>query len=333
MKIIVIGWMSPFSAGAGIVSALKYAGHEVRTIATDTSTTRKNLLFCDLYLRDFLTIEQIERKDRIRLKDSLFKLIQNDNILYDFVLIIQSNICFDISGITIPIYYYHRNLLYKHIPLYGNIQGLFYAYVKGYQNLAMIYPPEINAMKIHQFLPYAIDSHHLPSFTLGESFNYFLGFQGALDVQNGDMNDPLMDFVYSNRKRFIDFARTLNAEIRERDNPVDQVNWLQFMRRCNLSLNIPGNFGGVNERQFYIPACRSVLLQWYYPELELMNFFNRKNCLTFHTEKELEEQCRWAFFNPQELNIIREAGYQLVLQSHTWDNRVEVILETVKKTL
>jgi spore maturation protein CgeB len=80
----------------------------------------------------------------------------------------------------------------------------------------------------------------------------------------------------------------------------------------------------VNQRQYEAWAHGCLLFQWYYPGLEKLGFFHKKNCLIFDSTQKLTENIEWMLSHPQKAAEIAANGRATFLrQTPTWQYRAQ----------
>jgi len=329
MKIMILGEFCLGKYGWALAQFLESKGYEIVRIAMDW------------------TKQQVDPKINFNLykKGGLYrsnkryyplqKLI--DQYPVDLIFLAQ-NPCFlfSLRRVKTPIIYYHQDIVCPRMPKDGNksIKFFLFAYYGAVEQMKFITPIEMRNVKYPPiFMPYGVDPW---VFNLTKEYkrDIFLGFMGTIDWRPSKYpfllwNDPVAKEIYGTRVRFIEYALKsceLVYKPRPKDLKDEYKRWILFMHRCNLAINIPGQWGWVNERQFVIPLCGCVLLQWRYPQLTAQGFIDYENCLLFSTEKELSEKIDWAKHNPVKLEQIRIKGKELVLQRHTLEHRFKTIM-------
>ena len=348
--IVVVGWMHPGRMAGGLVLAFrKYFAEQYQVIAISTDLCPKEqIIECSWYL-----VDQPKKKQRsLELqKERLVLAPILNQFSVSYAIIIQNTVLeYDTSNLTIPWYYIHHEMCYPQWPYTTNTkaQGLFWSFIGAFEQLWWLYRPEIEKTQFNTFLTYAAELDVFPNRQTIKQ--YFIGFKGTLKYNCGQQ--PIWQNVYDNRNRIltylIKYNKTWNAkwqlwklnrkrgqlrlkdliriEPREFHNKNESESFVDFCNQCSVAINISGNWGMVNERQFQVIAMGCVLLQWEYPELKVLGFYDHWNCVTFKNEKTLLQQVKWMVTHPLELEAIRGRGMELVKTYHTYKQRVERIL-------
>ncbi len=100
----------------------------------------------------------------------------------------------------------------------------------------------------------------------------------------------------------------------------------KYARVLNASLVIPTCGTIANEvvrKHFEIPASKSCLITEKTPSLEAAGFVDMENCI-FTDESDVLDKLDYLFKNPEELERITNAGYQLVHSRHTLKQRDQI---------
>ncbi|MBD2309833.1 glycosyltransferase [Chroococcidiopsis sp. FACHB-1243] len=100
----------------------------------------------------------------------------------------------------------------------------------------------------------------------------------------------------------------------------------QYARTINASWFVPACGTIVREvvrKHFEIPACKSCLITEKTPALEAAGFVDMQNCV-FADETDVLDKIDYLFQNPEELERITNAGYQLVHSQHTFKQRDQI---------
>jgi hypothetical protein len=101
----------------------------------------------------------------------------------------------------------------------------------------------------------------------------------------------------------------------------------QYARMINASWFVPSCGTMAKEvvrKHFEIPACKSCLITEKTPALEAAGFVDMQNCV-FADETDVLDKIDYLFQNPEELERITNAGYQLVHSQHTYKQRDQIL--------
>jgi hypothetical protein len=100
----------------------------------------------------------------------------------------------------------------------------------------------------------------------------------------------------------------------------------QYARTINASWFVPACGTVAKEvvrKHFEIPGCNACLIAEKSQALEAAGFVDMKNCV-FADEDNILDKIAWLFQNPDALNEIISAGYQLVHSHHTMKHRDQI---------
>lgn len=354
-SIIIVGWMHKARQAGGLAQAFEN-NTEYRIIGISTDYKLSNKIYPSQYYICKNKENKLyqEQKKRFNLAEIVNPLIEDRKNNIQYMIIVQNTVFeYDVSGVKCPYYYIHHEMCYPQWPYSKDVfvKGLFWSFIGAFEQLWWLYRPEIEKTVFNTFLTYAVDSVVFPNQSSPSKRTYFIGFKGTLKYNCGQQ--PIWKNVYDNRDRILTFLmkynetftarwqkwklnhiikrngkikRLIKIEGREFNSEREHELYVDFCNDCQIGINISGNWGMVNERQFQVISMGCVLLQWDYPELAILGFYNRFNCLTFQDERSLIKQIKWAINHPRDLENIRTRGIDLVLNHHTYKQRVQKML-------
>jgi hypothetical protein len=344
MTIMVISRFKLEQYGYGLTKMMERYGYKIIRVATDWQVKPEILdPKIDIILWTHPKFSKYrDLKGYIPIAELVKMYPQTDMVFFS-----QSPVfVFDLRGLNVPLIYYHQDIICPRFPInaQGKITHFFYAYYGAYDQMKLYYPVEMNEIKTPPvFMPYGAESSLFPPTSNDAERDIFLGFKGTVDwTWLKDKSPfsteftPVYREIYANRKKFLEYAQEncgLVLETRNNGSENEYNDWLVFMKRCVIGINIPGKWGWVNERQFIIPLCGCVLLQWRYPQLTEEGFIDFQNCLLFSSEYELYQKIEWAKHHPTELIEIRNAGERLVRNRHTFRERYNVLQKCLIESL
>ena len=96
--------------------------------------------------------------------------------------------------------------------------------------------------------------------------------------------------------------------------------------RININQIDDTNFPAANMRFFEIPTAGALQLTSACPEME-GTFINKKHILYYKNELELLENIQWIIDHPEESELIKNNGQELLLKNHTYTHRFQQILQ------
>ncbi|MBN2183158.1 MAG: glycosyltransferase [Sedimentisphaerales bacterium] len=115
---------------------------------------------------------------------------------------------------------------------------------------------------------------------------------------------------------------------------VSSEEMVRLFNRAHVVLGF-GGVGHMSEvkhlkgRDFEVPMCGALYLTSYNPEL--CDFFNiGREILCYSSMEECEELIAWTIMHPQECQIIRNAARQRSLREHTWQARLQSMIEVLR---
>ena len=104
----------------------------------------------------------------------------------------------------------------------------------------------------------------------------------------------------------------------------------EIYSRSKIALNISMT-DDINMRCFEVCGAGAFLLTNWLPTIEELGFIDGKTCALYKTIDEGIQKARYYIEHDEERQKIEQAGYEMVMASHTIDYRVDKILEEIKK--
>jgi hypothetical protein len=270
----------------------------------------------------------------------------------DFVFFIQNKYAWDFEGVTKPVYYYHTTIISTMLPLHAEvIKGFFYAYIGAAEEFRESHLYEYNHWYYKELIPYGCDPKRYFPAKSWDQRTIFCGFMGSIQ-QEAHCRNGVKEAIYDNRwtilhglLTYIDECKEANLDRGKEDRLSNQwydgvdfrqmnsvEHYAEFLQNCQVAINIPGNFGKINQRQFEILGSGALLLQWYYSELQDLGLKDYVNCLVFVNKTDLIGKLKWIKDHPAEADKIRLAGIQY-FQDHrcAWQQRAEDMYDRITR--
>lgn len=356
--IMIVGYFGPRFIAEGIAEGFEQKGCKVIRISaepcaptrierkipnTDTIIVRDPGKF-DLHVMDDYAKRRIHGSNheilteasklqlnlrRLRLRD------YTDRFPCNKIFFIQNMYSWDFENVTTPLYYYHTDIISTNLPLHAErITGFFYAYEDAYDEMKDSHPYEAQHWHWNKFITYGFSPHlHTLANNDWQSRPIFCGFMGST-AQNNRSKNGLRAHIYDNRNNVLKELHSFLKQdfvFQKMGTPEDYV---AFLHQCKIAVNVPGTYGKWNQRQFEIPACGALLLQWDYPELKDLGFITGVNCLTFTDINSMFDQLNFVTYNPAEADKIRLAGIKLVYDNHhTYQDRGQQFYDRIVREL
>jgi len=364
-RIMIVGWFNPKYSAEGLAQGFESNGIEVIRVAADAGLPERSgkfdyhmiehyisvLPYKDINgkcIRDKYTREQQYEVIQFGTGKRLFYLKWIVNKLdkpIDCIIITQFENPPSIEDINVPVGYYYTETCDPSLPLGKNIDWLFYAFVGGLEKLTRIYPYYKQQWPITKLIPHAINAEIIPnSVTPFKDRKIKIGFKGLLDFNTMD-NNPLVKYIYAERKRFVNLLFNIDQSEGDSKEPdfiyEKNTNWrdyAQFMHDTQIALNVPGIDGYINQRQYECLAFGCLLLQYKYKELPELGFWgnpvkfpDKCNCLWFSNEQDLIKCINWAWSHPEEAQVIADRGRKWLIESNqTWQGRAKIMLDAIE---
>ena len=279
-----------------------------------------NPINLDLCLSSLMSPEAVndykEHRKFIKVKD-LIDLYDAD---FEFVIIMQNDLMFDLEGVEIPVHYYHTEILHPYLP--AGLTNLLYAYPEAETQLMRIFPKQFQDIKKRVYLPHAVNinifrTKDLNDFEEWSKRKILFGFKGIRKFPT--IGDYLQDNIYNLRTEFLPIADELGLIA-----PTEKMwtkDYSDFMKDTKIALNIPGLYGGINQRMMEAPAAGCVLLNWYVKGMEDIGFIDGKNCYTFKDADELREKYTYISTHMEEAFEVAKNGFNMVNNNHCYIHR------------
>jgi hypothetical protein len=158
------------------------------------------------------------------------------------------------------------------------------------------------------------------------------------DLMNRDEKGVPQPFEFISKKFDVSFVGHVNSENREdyldrmfKEFPHFYFGQKQFQdaayiyAQSKIVLNLSMK-KDLNMRCFEALGSKSCLLTDRVPGMDDLGFIDGETCILFDTFDEAVEKAKYYLKNEEERTRIAEAGYQLVMNRHTIDHRVDTIL-------
>jgi hypothetical protein len=228
----------------------------------------------------------------------------------------------------VPCDYYHTDIITTNLPLHAEkIRGFFFGYVGAFDEVKDAHQYEAMHFHWNRMIPYGYPSEHYHPKLSWDERKIFCGFAGSFS-QNNHFTNHLKSHIYQYRFQFLKAAQEYLKDAFDLRDFGDYFAYIDHLQSCQTAINIPGIMGCINQRQYEIQAAGTLLIQWWYPELQQLGFINYENCLTFHNEKELCECFEWVKAHPTEADQIRLNGLKFA-QNQTWTRRTEEMIARI----
>jgi hypothetical protein len=353
--LVLIGLTSPKFNIHGLAEGFRDRGYKVTTVSADQESPNNAGQF-DYHLIDewirhyqfkpkeewksipklgyFLSKDQLELVPLIQYMALRFPVkplidkIEKDHGIVDRILFGQADILLDMTGLEYDYYFTEdwRPLL----PYGGKLNHLFYGFVGGDECFKRSFGYEYqHCAKEPRLLYYGMDLKALPVVNIPwQDRKIDFGFKGLIHF-NSKSRDLKIRHMYDERRKMIRWCEDQTIIPFVYDDHDSWDRYIAFMSQCKIALNIPGVDGWINQRQFEAIGFGCLLLQYAYPELSVMGFENRVNCLTFEDEEQLQAQLQWIKAHPDLAQEIAAKGRQLFIDGkYSWQDRAADIIST-----
>ena len=337
MKLIVIGLAATNQVvGGGLVDGLREKGHECIVIASDDNFPWRVSGYDTLQAweidgrptpnYDFHVFsarktyggycENSQHAKALVYGWEPIKLVDILEIMgisdYDAVLLVHtSDFIWDLGGIEKPImYYFTGDVNRPRWPRNCTVTGFFYGYSDAVGMFRDLYPPEMIKLKFKEFLPNAYSGkawYANPQDKLEEK-KHFLGFMGSMSADRGTW---FSQQLYRKRQKYVHYLEKEFALELRPSAGVEKCR--EFLWDTFMGVNV--SCFGVNMRQFEVPACGALLLQYDNMDCAKTGLVNGVNCLIFKNQKQLDAKIEWAFANLDKANQIRLKGIEYARQN------------------
>lgn len=338
--IVVVGCMNSKWSGGGIADGFESLGLEVYRIAADFQQPKKCDKF-DLHLIDYV-YKQTKSVEEIYRTQLNFRVINMETIItdlqktktIDFIFVCQVQMSLDFRGIDLPIYYYYTEITEKRI-IPGTITGIFYAFVGADGILKLSFPYEFQRTKFTKLIPYGLNQKFLvkpDKLTPWHDRKNTIGFMGQTYLNQGS-TDPLMQHLYDTRNDVLAHLSDNYPQFVFRHAHASMEEYAAFMCDTKIAVNVPGELGKINQRQYEAWAFGCILLQYDYPELKQLGFENEKNCYIFKSMESLDRRIKYILSHPIEAEQVRQNGIESFSQLKCdWKGRCELMLDYIHGT-
>lgn len=342
MKIMIIGMFGKNLSGEPLAQGFERKGCQVIRISVEPEHPKRSGKF-DLHIMDNYATSRTEgmgTEARLTEAVQLQRMYRRLNLrtivqLYpdcDLIFFIQNKYAWDFEGVTIPIYYYHTDLININLPLHADlIKGFFYAYIGAADEMLDNYTYDFNHWYWRELIPYGCDPTLYHPEKSWEERTIFCGFMGSL-AQNNHSKNGLKAHIYDDRNRILKalIDRNYNGFVMQRFSSVEE--YAEFLGNCQVGINIPGTYGRINQRQYEVLASGCLLLQYWYPELKQLGLTDFENCLTFTSMDSLLDKLQWIQDHSNEANDIRLKGNQYFKDHRcSWQERAEDMLDRITR--
>ena len=293
--------------------------------------TKVNLDFC---LSSFCDIDEfMQYRDHVK-SFKLNKLLQITESKFEFIFLIQHSLTFEIDKCDTPILYYYTEILHPYLP--PNVDTLIYAFPGGDQCLARSFPSEYVKLKERIYIPHAVDldvfrpkyeSEEMTADQKSKEWDkrsILFGFKGVENFPK--IGDYLQDNLYNLRDQFLPIAKELGLLYPDPGSILWTSDYAKFMNDTKIALNIPGLYGGINQRMFEALASQCILLNYDVDGMRDIGFIDGKTCYTFKTEEELRTKYNYIVNNMEEAKKVALKGYEMVNANHGYIQRAMMFL-------
>lgn len=145
---------------------------------------------------------------------------------------------------------------------------------------------------------------------------------------NGHIHNlyPWRQIIYKTVSQFYPSLICPHPGYLSKDFPWRMLYGEKYARTINASWFVPTCGTVENEivrKHFEIPACKSCLITEKTPSVEASGFVDMENCV-FADESDILDKIDYLFQNPDKLETITNAGYELVHSRHTLKQRDQI---------
>ncbi len=204
---------------------------------------------------------------------------------------------------------------------------------------------ELNNLHINNFsyLPLAADPGiHRPLHLTKEDYNYFgsdISFMGAGYYNRQEMFSGLMDFDFSIWGNEWDTHSRLWKHVRNNGSRISTEDTVRIFNATKVNLNLHSSINHegvnpygdfVNPRTFEIAACNAFQLV---DRRSMLNdhFVIGKEIICYSSLEEMREQIKFYLNNDQQAKEIAKRAYERTIKEHTYEKRMNRLLEFVQK--
>lgn len=177
------------------------------------------------------------------------------------------------------------------------------------------------------YLPLAVDETVFYNMNMERS-NKLL-FIGAYTNQRADVINSITNMKI---KLIGPSWDTLNKNIDYNNKIINTQQVVQEYNNVNFVLNMKHEHNvvnGLNMRSFEVPACGTCLIQDYVKDIEY-NFDQKEEILVYHSIEELNELLAKTDKDKGLLKKVMMNGYKRVINKHTYNHRVNKIIEDIR---
>lgn len=139
-----------------------------------------------------------------------------------------------------------------------------------------------------------------------------------------------------NRLEFMPGASRVSEALSQQiKSPVFGVDMFREMALSKIAFNIHGDIAAnfaANMRMYEATGAGSCLLTDWKPDINDY-FKDGEEVISYRSLDEATEKVKWLLSHPVEMNKISKAGQKRTLQSHTFENRAEIIDRKIKALL
>ena len=289
----------------------------------------------DFCLSSFLDYKEfVEYRDHVKSFD-LKKLLDLFESKFEFILLMQHSVTYKIDkSIDTFIHYYYTEILHPYLP--ANVNTLIYAFPGGDQCVARSFPSEYISLMEKVYLPHAVDldifrpkeeTSNLTEVDRWKEWDkrkYLFAFKGVPNFPK--IGDYLQDNLYNLRDTFLPVCQKLGLYYPDPSKVIWTDDYIDFMQNTKIALNIPGLYGGINQRMFEACASKCILLNYHVDGMEEIGFVDNKTCYTFKTEEELVNKYNHIINNLDEAKQVAQNGYEMVNANHGYIQRAMMFL-------
>lgn len=316
---MIIGHFGENHSGEQLALKMERLGWRVCRVGLYTHINEHRIIL-DICLASLIGLNDLknykEHRKHIKVKN-LLSIVDNP---FDFILIMQNDLMFDLEGVETPVHYYHTEILHPYIP--DGISNLIFAYPGGDMQLSRIFPTEIQKIKLKAYIPHAVNlevfkANDMDDFKAWSERKILFGFRGIRRFTA--IGDFMQDNLYNLRERFLPVAEEIGLDFPEKQMWTEE--FANYMRSTKIALNIPGLYGGINQRMMEACASGCILLNYHVETMEEIGFIDGKTCYTFKDETELREKYQYIIEHPNEAYEVAKNGFNLVNNQHGYIHR------------
>ena len=108
--------------------------------------------------------------------------------------------------------------------------------------------------------------------------------------------------------------------------------YARLLNSARISFSCCSRYGYPVTKVFEIPACKTVLMSDFVPEMKDLGFVSGKNFLPLEKDEDLAAQVEYRLHpaRASDLNDIAEAGFRLIRENHTVQRRAQALIEILQ---